>query len=227
MVGGYIPKVPTPVTIYVDPGCPWCFQTVRWARMVEAAGVIDISWGFLPLEVHNSDSRVLDLQVHTRTVPAMRVALLVREELGQAAAGRFYLEIAGRQHHRDEQLKLPDTIRGALVDAGIDEGYAARALEDDGTAVRLMEGYRKIADRAIGVATFEFDREGGPTMFGPVIAQLPDEAGALELWEHFEWIVRNGNIYEIKGMRNELPDLEGLRLAQNRRDARLAATAAK
>jgi hypothetical protein len=214
------------VTVYVDPGCPWCFQTARWAAQLEGAGVLDLSWGFLPLEIHNAADRELDLEVHNRAVPSMRVGQLVRDELGPAAAGRYYLEFAGRVHHRDEPIKRFETMRGALTDAGLDEAYAERALADDGTAERLMAEYRLIADRAIGVPTFEFDGHGGPTMFGPVIARLPDAAGALDLWRHFEWVVRNQNVYEMKGMRTELPDLEGLRLAQERREARLAAEAA-
>ena len=150
----------------------------------------------------------------------MRVALLVREELGQAAAGRFYDAIAGRQHHLDEQLKRPETMRAALVEAGIDESYLERALTDDGTAARLMADYRTIADRAIGVPTFEFDGPGGPAAFGPVIARLPEGDAARELWEHFSWLARNENVYEVKQVRTELPDLEGIRLAQARRAAR-------
>jgi hypothetical protein len=210
---------PTPVTIWVDPGCPWCFQTARWARQLEADGVLELSWAFLPLEVHNSESRELDLATHVRSVPALRVALLIRDELGQAAAGRFYDAVAGRQHHRDEPLKRPETIRAALVEVGLDEAYLDRALADDGTAERLMAEYRTISERAIGVPTFEFDGPGGPTIFGPVIARLPEGQAARDLWEHFSWLARDENVYEIKRNRTELPDLEGIRLAQKRRAA--------
>jgi predicted DsbA family dithiol-disulfide isomerase len=218
------PKTAAPieVTIWVDPGCPWCFQTARWARQLEADGVIRLRWAFLSLEIHNSEAKALDLATHTGSVPAMRVALLIREELGQTPTGRFYDAVAGARHHRDEQLKLPETIRAALAEAGLDEAYLERALADEGTAERLMDEYRAISERAIGVPTFEFDGPGGPTMFGPVIARLPEGDEALELWEHFAWLARNENVYEVKRVRSELPDLEGIRLAQLRRAKRLA-----
>jgi hypothetical protein len=218
-------EAPVQVTIWVDPGCPWCFQTARWARQLEADGVLELSWAFLPLEVHNSETKVLDVAVHNRTVPAMRVALLVREELGQSTAGRFYDAVAGRQHHRDEQLKLPETIRSALVGADLPESYLDRALADDGTAERLMAEYRTIADRAIGVPSFQLDGPDSPAVFGPVIVQLPYGDAAHELWEHFAWMARNENVYEIKRERSQLPDLEGIRLAQIRLAARQAAKA--
>ena len=213
---------PTPVIIWVDPGCPWCFQTARWMRRLEADGVVDLSWAFLPLEVHNSDDRRLDLDVHVRTVPAMRVALLVRDEHGQAAAGRFYEAIAGRQHHRDEQLKRPETMRTALLDVGLDEGLVARALDDPTTAERLEAEYRIVVDRVIGVPTLELDAPGGPMIFGPVIAELPDGDAARDLWAHVEWLTRDDNVFELKRVRDVLPDLEGIRLAQARRSARAA-----
>jgi predicted DsbA family dithiol-disulfide isomerase len=213
---------PVEVTIWVDPGCPWCFQTARWARQLEEEGAISLRWAFLSLEIHNSEAKELDLAAHVGSVPALRVAILIREELGQAAAGRFYDAVAGRRHHRDEQLKLPETIRAALVEAGLDQAYLERALADEGTAERLMDEYRSISERAIGVPTFEFDGPGGPTMFGPVIARLPDGKESRQLWDHFAWLARNENVYEVKRIRSELPDLEGIRLAQRRRAKRLA-----
>lgn len=218
-------EAPVQVTIWVDPGCPWCFQTARWARKLEADGLLELSWCFLPLEVHNAETRVLDVAVHTWSVPAMRVALLVREELGQSVAGRFFEAVAGRQHHLDERLRLPETIRSALVQAGLPEAYLDRALADEGTAQRLMAEYQTIADRAIGVPTFQFDGRDGPAVFGPVIVQVPEGEAARELWDHFAWLARNENVYEIKRERSQLPDLEGIRLAQARRAARQAAKA--
>jgi hypothetical protein len=215
--------VATKAILYVDPGCPWCFQTSRWARRLEELGIVELSWGFFPLEVLNSDVQELDLEQHFRSVPSMRVALLIREELGQAAAGNFYNAIAGRQHHRDEQLKRPEIMLSALAEVGIDESYLDRALADEGTAVRLMEEYRSIAGSTVGVPTFVLDGPGGPSMFGPVIVHMPDDHAAIELWQHFEWFVRNDNVFEIKTVRTALPDLDGIRLAQQRRAARAAA----
>jgi hypothetical protein len=209
--------------MYVDPFCPWCFQTARWARRLEELGVVDLSWGFFSLEVQNAGHGEFDIATHNRSVPSMRVALLVREELGQAAVGRYYLEVAGRMHHRDEQLRLIETIEGALIDAGVDPAFAARALADEGTAQRLMMEHEALSERGFGVPTIVLDREDGPAMFGPVIPRVPDDTGSIELWEHVMWIIRNPNVYELKRARTEYPDLEGLRLGQIRRAARQAA----
>lgn len=209
----------------MDPFCPWCFQTARWARRLEELGVVELSWRFFSLEVQNSGDAEVDIRTLTRSVPAMRVALLIREELGEAAAGHFYDRVGARMHDRDEQLRSPETIAGALVDAGLDPSYASRALDDDGTATRLMAEHQRLAARGFGVPTIVLDHEDGPAMFGPVIPRVPNDADALELWEHVAWIVRNPNVYELKRARSDYPDLEGLRLGQIRRAARKAATA--
>ena len=68
--------------------------------------------------------------------------------------------------------------------------------------------------------TVVLDREDGPAIFGPVISRIPDDADALELWDHVTWIIRNPNVYELKRIRSEQPDLEGIRLGEIRRAAR-------
>jgi predicted DsbA family dithiol-disulfide isomerase len=210
--------------VYVDPFCPWCYQTARWARRLEELDVVDLSWGFLSLEIQNAGKGGFDIDAHTRSVPAMRIALLVREESGQAAAGRFYAAVSARMHERDEQLRRLETMEGALTDAGLNRELATRALADRGTATRLVAEHVAISERGFGVPTIVLDREDGPAMFGPVMPRIPSDEEALELWEHVSWIIRNPNVYELKRNRSEHPDLEGLRLGQIRRAARKSAT---
>jgi hypothetical protein len=210
--------------MYVDPFCPWCYQTARWARRLEELDVVELSWGFLSLEMQNSGEGGVDIDALTRSVPAMRVALLVREELGQAAAGRFYAAISARMHERDEQLRLRETMQRALSDAHLDPELAGRALADQGTATRLVAEHEALSKRGFGVPTIVLDREDGPAMFGPVMPRVPSDQDALELWEHVSWIIRNPNVYELKRNRSEYPDLEGLRLGQIRRAARKSVT---
>ncbi len=56
-------------------------------------------------------------------------------------------------------------------------------------------------------------------MFGPIISDIPDDEGAVDLWRHFEWMARNPNVAEIK--RDRLPlDLESIRLWRREREQR-------
>jgi hypothetical protein len=210
----------TQVWLYVDPFCPWCFQTARWIYRLEQLGVVELSWGFFSLELQGSGEVETNIEAHTRSVPSMRVAILVRERLGQAAVGRFYMELAGRMHFRDERLGSVETIENALVSAGIDSGFASRALGNQSTGSQLLAEHQALSKRGFGVPTIVLDREDGPAIFGPVIHCLPDDAGAYELWDHVTWVIRNSNVYELKRIRSRLPDLEGVRLGEIRRAAR-------
>ena len=56
-------------------------------------------------------------------------------------------------------------------------------------------------------------------MFGPIISEVPDDEGAVELWRHFAWAARNPNLAEIK--RDRVPlELESIRMWRRERDRR-------
>ena len=38
----------------------------------------------------------------------------------------------------------------------------------------------------------------GPAIFGPVIAELPSDEDAVELWRHTSWLVRYGNCISLR-----------------------------
>ncbi|TME44255.1 MAG: hypothetical protein E6I55_11230 [Chloroflexi bacterium] len=71
--------------------------------------------------------------------------------------------------------------------------------------------------RAFGVPTVVLDDGDGPAIFGPVIFDVPADAEALELWQHFSWLARNTNFAEVKRERTRYPDLESVRRSQQRK----------
>ena len=40
--------------VWVDPGCPWAWQTVRWLRDLRDRGVVRLTWQLFALEVNSS-----------------------------------------------------------------------------------------------------------------------------------------------------------------------------
>jgi hypothetical protein len=59
----------------------------------------------------------------------------------------------------------------------------------------------------LGVPTIVLDDDDGPTIFGPVISELPSDDETVELWRHTAWLVRNSNFAELKRDRARRPDL--------------------
>src|SRR3954447_14991250 len=80
-----------------DPLCPWCYQTSRWAFHLQDIGEIELSFGLFSLELNGFDKEADRFDPdRSRAARALRTALLVREEVGEAACGRFYRSIGGR-----------------------------------------------------------------------------------------------------------------------------------
>jgi len=48
----------TVVDIYVDPGCPYAWQTSRWLREVESLRPVDLRWHVMSLAVLNEDKEM-------------------------------------------------------------------------------------------------------------------------------------------------------------------------
>ena len=201
---------PEQIRFYVDPRCPWCYQTSRWARRLEALGEVSIDWRPFSLEVVNNGDdgrRAPD----SGSAPALRLLLAVRSLSGNRAAGDFYSSIAGAVHQHGRAADDPDALREALVDAGVDPAIAPDVLADPASWDAVLAEHDAVSEehRAFGVPTIVLD--GGDVMFGPIIVDVPDDAEAVELWRHFAWLTRNRNFAELKRHRSGAPDLESIR----------------
>jgi protein-disulfide isomerase-like protein with CxxC motif len=205
------PTRPEPVRFHFDPRCPWCYQTSRWVLHLERLGVIELSWGVYCLEL-GAFTKPVDRFDPDRAMagPALRTAVLVREEWGQRACGAFYAAIGHRYFVGLEDLRDPATIEGALADAGLDPGLRARAVADPATWETALAEHLAVANDvdAFGVPTIRLDGGDGPGIFGPVVAEPPStDDEAVELWQHVSWLVRKPGFFELKRSRPVGPDL--------------------
>jgi hypothetical protein len=198
------------VRFHFDPRCPWCWQTSRWARQVERLGEIELEWGVFSLEVVN----LKDGEELTNAVsgPALRTAILIRDRLGRKAIGPFYEALGNRLWHEvppPEAAELADAVRRALKEVGLDPTLCDEAMADPTTWDQVVAEHNDVVSRfgAFGVPTMILDGGDGPAIFGPVIAQLPSDKDAVELWRHTAWLARYENVYEIKRNRTTPPDL--------------------
>lgn len=201
---------PEQIRFYADPRCPWCYQTSRWARRLEALGEVSIDWRPFSLEVVNKGDdgrRAPD----SGSAPALRLLVAVRSLAGNHAAGDFYSSIAGAVHQQGKAADDPDALRQALVAAGVDPAIAPAVLADPESWDAVLAEHDAVSEehRAFGVPTIVL--AGGDVMFGPIIVEVPDDAEAVELWRHFAWLTRNRNFAEIKRNRSASPDLESIR----------------
>jgi DSBA-like thioredoxin domain len=202
------------VRFHFDPRCPWCYQTARWAWRLEELGEISIDWAFFCLEVVNREEGVDPLTIDARSGPALRTAALLRERVGREAVGAFYRALGTRVWESELPTELDDLdgIRASLTEIGADPSIVDEALADRGTWETVVAEHQALVDRtgAFGVPTIVLDDGDGPAIFGPVIYNVPDDDGTVELWRHTAWLVRNGNFAELKRGRGGLPELPAI-----------------
>lgn len=214
-----------PIQFSLDPRCPWCWQTSKWVRQLEAAGTVDVRWGTFSLELQNFD-KPLDEFDGTRAVsgPALRTLVALREGDGNLAAGRFYAALGERYFDGEEDL-TDDTVRAALVDASLDTAWLDKAMGDESTWATVVAEHRELTEetRSFGVPTIRLDGGRGPAIFGPVISNEPASVDeATRLWEHVTWLVRYENFSELKRDRTIQPDLARVRTMIAKRAAEQA-----
>lgn len=209
-----------PVTFLFDPRSPWCYQTSRWARRLEALGEITLGWGVLSLEVQNLTDDEDPVAYDAEYGPALRIAVALRTSHGEQAVGDFYRELGALMWEGE----VPDTDSPAppvaelsvkaLRALGIGDDYASTVLSDPGTWTAVLAEHRGWVTRlrAFGVPTLVLEQDGAEiAVFGPVLRALPDgDEACLELWRHVRGIIGNGRIYELKkskplSLRADLP----------------------
>jgi predicted DsbA family dithiol-disulfide isomerase len=208
------------IRFYFDPLCPWCYQTSRWARRLEELGVLEVDWRVFSLAIVNrgDEGRAAP---DTWSGPSLRTAIAVRATNGSAGVGAFYKALSDAHHQRGEDVADHGVIEGSLREAGLDSGLLETALAEPETweAVQREHDEAVAAHGVFGVPTIVLDGGTGPQLFGPIITDIPDDSGAVELWQHFAWMARNPNVAEVK--RERLPlDLESVRSHQRERERR-------
>jgi predicted DsbA family dithiol-disulfide isomerase len=208
------------IRFYFDPLCPWCYQTSRWARRLDELGVVDVEWRVFSLAIVNGGDEGR-AAADTGSAPSLRTAIAIRNTHGNAAVGAFYKALSDARHQRGRALDDHEVIEASLREAGLEPELLDQALADPSTweAVQSEHDEAVTVHKAFGVPTIVFDGGAGPHLFGPIISDIPDDEGAVDLWQHFAWMARNPNVAEIK--RDRLPlDLESIRLWRGEREQR-------
>jgi hypothetical protein len=102
-----------------------------------------------------------------------------------------------RVHERREDFTV-DVVRSALEEVGLKAELVDDALADEVTIKEVSEEHYAVASSVgcFGVPTIVLPT--GEAMFGPVVSVAPTGEAAGELWDHFEWLTRQGYFFEMK-----------------------------
>jgi predicted DsbA family dithiol-disulfide isomerase len=186
---------PILVRVWVDPGCPWAWQTITWLRDLRDRGLIELEWKLFSLEVNSSEPDVPFWEAAATHGESLVALLLARNE-GGATAFEILYDALGKLDHDDEHDVTPELVRKAAADAGMPD-IVDRAVADPTLPERIRTEY--LDARALdvfGVPTLQIP--GKAVIYGPILPLAPTGEDALEWWKTVRFALEHDDLYELK-----------------------------
>jgi predicted DsbA family dithiol-disulfide isomerase len=186
---------PTPVGLWIDPGCPWAWQGAVWLRRLAESGRVELDWRLFSLELNALPPQTPFWEACERDGEALVALALARREGGNPAFERLY-DAIGRRLHVDKQEPTPDVVREAADEAGM-RGIVDRAVVMSELTEEIT---REFVDArggdVFGVPTLQI----GDTkvFYGPIMALAPQGEEADRMWEHISWLAQRDDFFELK-----------------------------
>lgn len=215
------------VEIYVDPVCPFCWQTSKWLRQVQRRNGMEIGYRFISLRFLNEDRTgfydelpAFYREAHAQGTRLLRVAAEVRQRHGNDAVGALYAAMGDRLWEVEPpaapgfegilEFQAQDPDIGAMLQAaGLDPTFAAhadRTDHDELLRVETADALRR-AGEDVGTPILSFDPPDGPAFFGPVISELPSDEDAVAYYDALRLLSRWPGFAELKRSLRTLPDV--------------------
>jgi 2-hydroxychromene-2-carboxylate isomerase len=182
---------------WFDPVCPFSWLTSQWVRSVAAQRDYEVEWRFLSLRLLN---RHVDYDTHfppeaegshTAGLQLLRVAARVRAQHGVRAVGPLYASLGAQlweasPGERDLPSRVQAVVAASLSECGLPQDLSAALSDSSWDAGLQAETDQALAlvGEGAGTPVLEFHPPDGRAFSGPVISRLPDEAQAVELWDH-------------------------------------------
>jgi predicted DsbA family dithiol-disulfide isomerase len=186
---------PIRVGLWIDPGCPWAWQTAVWLRELAADGRLELDWRIFSLELNAMPPETPFWEACQRDGEALVALALARREGGNPAFERLY-ESIGSRLHVEKQEPTPDVVRAGAEDAGM-PGIVDRAVAvSDLTEEITQESVDARARSVFGVPTLQIG--DAKVLYGPIMALAPRGDEAHRMWEHTRWLAERDDFFELK-----------------------------
>jgi DSBA-like thioredoxin domain len=195
---------------WIDPACPWCWITSRWAEDIADDRQLDIRWRSISLLFKNDPP--VDSPYYAgvvRTHGLLRVMEAVRAAEGDAPLGRFYTVAGEHIHHQGDR---DFSVEELLTEAGLSTDYAGAFDDEQWDAViraEMDEGLALVGND-VGTPILAFDSDTGQRVgwFGPVISRRYAKPEALKLWDGLMMMAGIDGMWELKRTRTEAPNFD-------------------
>lgn len=164
---------PTAVTLWLDPVCPFTWNTARWLRAAAEAGGPAIEWRLLNLAVLN-EGRELPAPQQARMVDSRKVgrlmAAIMREVGDQALAAAYF---AFGTSYFDQSVPVDAHLVGKVAAAVGASGITSSVLEDASLDSVVAQSHQAGQDAYGATGGSPLLTINGHTFFGPVFTEVP------------------------------------------------------
>jgi 2-hydroxychromene-2-carboxylate isomerase len=193
---------PSTVTLWLDPVCPFSWNTARWLTAAADKAGFDIEWRLMNLATLNEGRELPPPQqarMHdSRKVGRLMVAL--RGELGADAMAKAYFAFGHR--YFDQSAAVDDELVGPVIAAAGAGHVTAAALSDASLDAAVKESHRA-SQAALGeTAGSPLITIDGHTMFGPVFTSVPAPDATLAVLDAVATLVRTPQFSQLERPRN-------------------------
>jgi hypothetical protein len=212
-----LPGAPYDLEFFLDPLCPFAWQTSVWIRRVAELRNLRIGWRFISLYViHEHDEGMTDdgLAGLGRGLEFHRVLNAVRDHYGNEPVGRLY-EGWGRQlWYGEPGTSTKDIAKSISIPELLEaEGLPAELVEEAGNAshdavvrAETALGFAR-AGGDLGTPIITYDPPDGCSFFGPVISSIPSDDESLAIYDALRVLVGFPDFAEIKRTKRPRLDL--------------------
>lgn len=171
------------VTLWLDPVCPFSWNTARWLRTVAERTGLTIEWQLMSLAVLN-EGRELSPPQQARMRDSQQIGRLmaaVAREHGVAGLAAAYFAFGERYFDRSEPVDA-NLVAQVLMAAGA-RGATAAAVSDESLDESIRQQHQAGQDALGETGGSPILRIGEHTFFGPVLTALPDAQAATAVFD--------------------------------------------
>ena len=205
---------------FLDPMCPFAWQTSRWIVRVAELRNLRIGWRFISLKVINEQNDAVSEDYKRGAAVGhgyLRILAAAREKLGNEAVGDLYTAWGERLWASPDVQKIfqgenPVSAAVILADLGLPEELAAETDNEARDALLVAESNlafeRTGPDVGTPIITYG---NGGNSLFGPVISSLPSDEDAVRIYDALRVLVDFPAFSEVKRTKRPPLDLPAFR----------------
>ncbi len=186
------------VTLWLDPVCPFSWNTARWLRSAAEKAGFEIDLRLMNLAVLN-EGRQLPPPQQARMNDSRKVGRLMaalRDEAGPGALATAYFAFG--QQYFDRSAAVDDQLVDQVAAAVGAHRTTAAALADAALDAAVLQSHEASQDALGGIGGSPLITIGGRTAFGPVFSSVPDPDQTLTVFDAVAALVLTPQFHQLE-----------------------------